>query len=242
MTRRRTPAPVVAGLLAVGLVALASGLGACDVPTGPRTSEPREVGDVSSVRLTTSGSLTIARGDVPGLTVTAAENVLPYLTSDVHDGVLVLGVQGGHPGAAAGDIRYELVLGDLQQLWVEGSGDVDADGASGERLDVQVDGSGDVVVHDVDVDEVSVSIQGSGVVALTGRATGQVVTVDGSGDYSAGDLTTRDATVSVAGSGDVDVAVSGRLGVQIAGSGSVTHTGGADVTSRVDGRGQVRQG
>ncbi|WP_448630101.1 GIN domain-containing protein [Cellulomonas soli] len=240
-SRRRTPARAVGPLLVAALLG-AVVLSGCDVPIGPQTAQRREVGSVTSVRLTTPGRLTIVRGEHPGLTVTAADNALPYLTSEVHDGVLVLGVQDAHEGAAAGAIAYDLVVDELEAVAVEGSGDVTATGATGDRLDVQVDGSGEVVVRDVDVDRVTVAIKGSGLVDVAGRAAAQVVSVDGSGGYGAADLTAQDAVVSVEGSGDVDVDVTGTLGVHIAGCGSVTHTGGAAVTAHVDGRGQVRQG
>lgn len=242
MTARRTRPPVVVAGLVLALVAGAAVLTGCDVPSGPQTTEQRDVGDVTSVRLTTSGDLTIEQGDTPQLTVTAAKDALPYLTSDTADGALELGVRSSHLGAATGTISYHLVVGDLEQVVVEGSGDVTADAATGERLDVQVDGSGDVDVRGVDVDVVTVTIEGSGAIGLTGRATGQAVRIEGSGDYRARSLDTQDATVSVEGSGDVEVTASGTLGVRISGSGSVTHAGGATVTSDVDGSGQVREG
>ncbi|NTW39162.1 MAG: DUF2807 domain-containing protein [Cellulomonadaceae bacterium] len=238
MTPRRTT--LVVGLAIAAAAALA--LTACGMPAGKQTTQERDVADVTSVRLLTSGTLTVEEGGTPSLTVTAGENVLGRLTSDVRDGVLVLGVDGSSLGAMTGSISYHLVVDRLDAVTVEGSGDVTADAATGTRLDVAVRGSGDVTVSGVDVRSVAVAIAGSGDVSLAGRADDQAVVIEGSGDYLAASLATRDATVSVEGSGDVDVDATGTLDVRIAGSGSVTHTGGAAVTSDVAGSGEVREG
>mgnify|MGYP000076511067 CR=1 FL=1 len=221
--------------------ALALGLTACGGPVGPRTTEERDVEDVTAVRLSTSGNLTVEQGDTPSLTITAGEEVLPRLTSEVRDGVLVLGLDRSGWGAV-GSIRYHLVLPELDAISVEGSGDVEADVADGQSLAVTVEGSGDVRVDAVDVEAVTVSIAGSGDVSLAGDAARQGVVVEGSGEYQGGGLRTEDTVVSIEGSGDVVVEVTDALEASIAGSGSVTHTGGAKVSSSIAGSGSVREG
>lgn len=234
MTTRRLLTIIATGSLALGLAA-------CGNPVGPRTTEERDVEDVSAVRLSTSGTLTVEQGDTTSLTVTAGEDVLPRLTSDVLDGVLVLGVERSGWGTV-GSVRYHLVVPELDAISIEGSGDVEVDVADGKTLAITVDGSGDVRVDDVDVEAVTVSIAGSGDVDLAGAAARQGVVVEGSGEYRGGGLRTEDAVVSVEGSGDVVVDVSDTLEVAIAGSGSVTHTGGAKVSSSVAGSGHVQEG
>lgn len=234
MNTRRLLTTIAAGSLALGLAA-------CANPVGPSTTEERDVEDVTAVRLSTSGNLTVEQGDTASLTVTAGEDVLPRLTSDVRDGVLVLGVERSGWGTV-GSVRYHLVVPELDAISVEGSGDVEVDVADAKTLAITVDGSGDVRVDDVDVEAVTVSIAGSGDVDLAGAAARQGVVVEGSGEYRGAGLRTEDAVVSIEGSGDVVVDVSDTLEVAIAGSGSVTHTGGAKVSSRVAGSGHVQEG
>lgn len=226
--------------VALVLAAATLGVAGCSaVGGGPTTTEERTVDGVRAVDLRTSGSLTVELGDAPSLTITAREGVLDELTSDVEDGTLVLGREGGPRWGTPGRIEYTLVVTELEALAVRGSGDVEADGATGGRLSVTVEGSGDVAVRGVEVDTLDGQVAGSGGLVLAGRAGTQNVVVEGSGGYDGADLVTREAVVAVRGSGDADVHVTERLDVQVDGSGSVRHTGGAQVTSDVDGSGDV---
>ncbi|MCL3862451.1 GIN domain-containing protein [Actinotalea sp. K2] len=227
-------------LVLAGCGALSYGSSSVDV--GPSTTEEREISDVTGVELATSGTVTIEHGDGPALTVTAGEKVLPHLTSEVRDGVLVLGTTGGSRWGIRGPISYHLVLEELDAISIRGSGDVHADAASGDGLAVTVSGSGDARVQDVAVDDVAVEISGSGDVELAGVARRQQISISGSGRYAGGGVSSDHALVAVRGSGGVAVDVTGTLDVVISGSGSVTHTGGAQVTSTVVGSGSVRQG
>src|SRR5690625_6542102 len=51
--------------------------------TGPSTTQEREIETVSVVELDTSGELNVVTGDHAALTVTAGENVIDRLTSEV---------------------------------------------------------------------------------------------------------------------------------------------------------------
>ncbi|WP_250446211.1 head GIN domain-containing protein [Actinotalea sp. C106] len=235
MTLRPLPAVLTA---VVGLVVLA-GCGST-AAVGPRTTETREIAEVTAVELATSGDLTVEHGTSPSLTVTAGERVLPRLTSEVDDGVLRLGTERSFGWRGPGAVSYHLVVTDLEAVELAGSGDITVDRADGETLAVSIQGSGAVRVDGVDVQGAAVSVAGSGDVVLGGRAAELQVSIEGSGAYEGEGLTSRDAAVSIAGSGDVDVEATRTLDVSIAGSGSVTHGGGARVTSDIQGSGDLR--
>jgi len=232
------PALSSRALTVVAAGALVLGLAGCGGPdAGPRGTDVRPVGDVSSVRLASAGTLTIEQGDTPGLTVTAGARTLPHVTSAVHDGVLVLDVDSAW--VRTGGVTYHLVLPAVDAITVDGSGVVAADAASGDRVAVTVRGSGHVDVAHVSAPEVAVTVAGSGSVSLAGRTVHQRVVITGSGAYDAEGLASRTADVDVAGSGRAELDASQQLNVAIAGSGSVTHTGPAVVTSHVAGSGEV---
>ncbi|MBB2923052.1 head GIN domain-containing protein [Cellulomonas cellasea] len=233
--------PVLA-VASAGALLLLTGCGAAAF--GPERTEERPADGVTAVELATSGTLVVEQGDEPSLTVTAGRNVLAQLTSEVRDGVLVLDHDDRPGWSRTGKVEYLLVVDRLDAVRVEGSGQVRVDDgvAAGDELTILVEGSGDVRVEGIDVEEVVASNQGSGSIALAGTAERQSVTLDGSGGYDATDLRTREAAVAVEGSGGAQVDVTGTLEASVSGSGSVTHTGGARVTSDVDGSGSVREG
>ncbi|MGY1605296.1 GIN domain-containing protein [Geodermatophilus sp. SYSU D00815] len=191
---------------------------------------------VTGVRLQTSGTLSIT----PALAGTAGSVIIDRLTSDVDDGILVLGLAG--PGASLGDVRYTLTLPRVDSLVVKGSGDVVAESVPSDSLSIAVDGSGQVEVSGVAVDRLDVALTGSGTVEAEGSAGTQEVLVQGSGDYAAVSLDSRRATVTVSGSGNAEVRVTETLAAVVEGSGDIRHSGGADVTSTVEDSGEVVEG
>ncbi|TRW46946.1 DUF2807 domain-containing protein [Georgenia yuyongxinii] len=222
------------------VLGLAMGLTACSagIDAGPARTEERDVAGATAVVLATSGDLTIRQGQTAGLTVTAGENVLDQLTSDVRDGVLELEATGSRV-LGVGDIRYELVLPEVHAVSVTGSGDVEADVETGPELGLQTSGSGSITFRDLAVKDLTVEVTGSGSVRVDGSADTQRATITGSGEYSAADLASDMATVAVSGSGGADVAVDGTLDARVSGSGDILYSGDAQVSSEVSGSGSV---
>jgi len=231
--------PALIGFLAASFALVGCGV-VVDGGLGETATEKRDIDDVTAVSLATGGGLTITTGEAPALTVTAGEDVIDRLTSEVHDGILVLDVERGHFGNL-GRITYELVLPAVDEIRVDGSGDVDAELTPTDELTLTLNGSGDITAREVEVEELTVEVAGSGTVDLAGSAGRQAVSIEGSGDYEGADLESEDAAVSVAGSGDADVHATRTLDAVIEGSGSIVHSGGATVTSHVAGSGDVEE-
>lgn len=232
---RRTTA-LAAGAVGAGLVL---GLTGCVGGGGPVVSRDVEIDDVRSVELASSGDLTVRRGDTPSLTVRAPEGTQDRLVSEVRDGVLVLDAHGSFGFQDLGDVEYELVVGELQQVLISGSGDVTGSDVTGDELRVLISGSGSIEIDGVDADEVAASIDGSGDVELSGRTATARFGIDGSGGIEAEDLRADDVEAAIGGSGSIEVHAARRLDASIGGSGSVTYAGDPEVTSQVDGSGDV---
>lgn len=233
---RRTTAAAVAGAVGAGLVL---GLAGCAGGGGPTVSRDVAIEDVRSVELASSGDLTVRRGDTPSLTVRAPEGTQERLVSEVRDGVLVLDARGSFGFQNLGDVEYELVVSELEQVVITGSGDVTASDVAGDRLQVGISGSGSIELDGVDADQVQAAIDGSGGIELSGRATTAALGIEGSGDIDAEDLRADEVDATIGGSGSIAVHAERRLAASIGGSGSVTYTGDPEVTSEVDGSGDV---
>jgi hypothetical protein len=229
-------ARVVVTVSAAAVLGVGTGCASFADP-GPARSEDRTVDGVSRVRLETSGSLAVTEGGAPRLTVTAGEAVLDTLTSEVDDGVLVLGTRPGTH--RLGTVRYELVVPELDALTVTGSGDASVSGVPGDALEVVTTGSGDVDLTGVAATRLVAELSGSGSLTAAGSTGSQQVTVSGSGDYRAEQLRSEEAAVTVSGSGDARVQVTGHLQADVTGSGDVLYSGRPEVESTVAGSGDV---
>lgn len=227
-------------LLAAGAIAATVlGLAGCGyVSAGPTATEDREVPQgATGVQVVGTGAVAFHPGD-PALTITAGRNALERIDSEERSGVLHLDVDGGFLNSP-GPIDYELSLPELDTVAIEGSGAVSGAVAPADRLTVRIDGSGDVALTDIDAEDVTVVISGAGAVELRGNVDHLDVRIAGSGEFRGDGLTATTAIASIEGSGEVEVNATGTLDASISGSGTIVHTGGAEVTEHIDGVGEV---
>ena len=230
------------------IAALALALSACsalafgtwDIVRGNGTVrlESRDVPPFTGIANQGSGLVRFSQGPSRQVTVEADTNILPYIETEVRDGVLILRTR---PGTSVNPTRlvFRITAPDLGSVGIQGSGDfrmetpLDTD-----RLAVEIEGSGSVE-GDIDVDAVEAIIEGSGGISLRGIAPAARFEIEGSGSIEAADLSSVDARVVIQGSGSVTLRATGTLDVDISGSGSVRHRGGAKVTVRDTGSGSV---
>ena len=207
---------VVLAMLTVMLLA------ACSITrgSGQITSESRQVSGFSKVELSGSGELTIEQTGTESLTISAEENLLPKLTSEVSDDTLVLRSTSNAKIIPTQPIKYSLTVKDLSGL--------------------AVSGSGSVTISKLATAALSTNISGSGAVTASGTADQQDLKISGSGRYQAEQLTSKTVKVDMSGSGVASVHASDALDLHMSGSGTLTYTGDPkQVTQQISGSGKV---
>jgi hypothetical protein len=217
-----------AGVLgaAVLLVTLAgcgdwTGPNADVVGNGRLATQARPVAGFAGVTLSGAGRLIIEQTGREALTITAEDNILPLLTSEVRNGSLILGTAPNVSLHPTREIVYRLEVRDLYEIVVSGAGEIEAVG--------------------VDTPELHVVISGAANVRVQGVADWQGLVISGAGHYVAHDLFSLIATVTVSGSGSALVRVSDRLEATVSGSGLVEYIGSPWVDAEVSGTGVVRR-
>ena len=231
-----------------GLALSAVAATACDVNVGPGElvqgsgtvkTESRDVRGFDSVEVAGTGTLVITQGDSEHLTISAEDNILPKLTSEVVNGRLELHPQSNTQLNTSQPIRYMLAVKQLKDVRLAGAGDVQARSLDADQLDIAVAGSGNTNIGRLTARTLTVTVSGSGTATIAGQATQQNVTISGSGRYRAADLQSRRASIQINGSGDCAVSVADSLNVTIAGSGNVTYVGSPTVNQTILGSGSV---
>jgi len=220
-TRSRTGAAVVGALAVLLLAGCGVSLPGGTTGTGAVKTETRTVSGFTAVELAGNGNVTVQQNGTESLTISAEENLLPLLTSEVVDGTLKLGVKDGARVDTSQPITYQVTVKALSGLDLGGSGNQTASGVKTASLRVRV--------------------AGSGMVTATGTADAQNVQIAGSGTYRGTGLASKTASVDSAGSGTAELSVSDRLDVKIIGSGTVTYTGSPQVTQSVIGSGTLQK-
>ena len=209
-------------LLAVVATVLSAGCGGQSVRgSGNVITEPRTVSGFKEVSLRGGGRLTVDQNGTESLTITADENLLPYLTSEVSGNHLILGTREHANLSPSKDIVYKLTVKDLNRLEVAGDGSADARGIHTERLTVVVAGSGSL--------------------SAAGNADEQEIMIAGSGDYRGADVRSKAVKINIMGSGNADLNASDKLDATIMGSGDIKYTGSPIVSQNILGSGSVQK-
>lgn len=189
------------------------------VGSGSVSSEPRAVSGFRGVSLSGAGRLLVDRTGFESLTITAEDNILPLLTSEVVGGLLELGVATGRSIRTSREILYEVNATTFDRLRISGAGDVEAAGIQTSHFRVDISGAGNVTAF--------------------GRAEAQEIAISGAARYDAEGVTSREATVRVSGAGFARVRVSHRLDADVSGTAVIEYYGNPVVN--VTGNGTVRR-
>jgi hypothetical protein len=208
--------------VALALLTVALLLAACSVTrgSGQLASESRPVTGFTKVELSGTGELTIEKTGTESLAISAEDNLLPLLTSEVSGDTLVLGTKRNTEIVTTKPINYALTVKDLTGLTLSGSGNIRLSNLSTTRL--------------------TTKISGSGTITASGTADDQDLDISGSGRYQADQLASKTVSAGISGSGTASVLVSDALDVRISGSGTLTYTGDPTrVTQDVSGSGKL---
>lgn len=188
------------------------------VPSAATITEPRAIAGVYAVTLQAVGHVRIALGGAESLTISAPENVMPLLTSEVSAGRLILGRDSGSYEGQASDIQYEISLQQLDELALEGVGAILA-----ERVETSL---------------FSARVNGVGEIRASGRADRQEVQVAGVGGYIAPTLESRVTHVNIS-AGNAVVWATERLEGWVGFGCTLEYWGDPEVS--IQGRGTVRR-
>ncbi len=246
LQRFRGTAGVFAGI--VCLVVISSSAAAYGIAepagriigSGRSTTETRNISGFTKIVVAGSGDAVVTPGTRYHVSVIADDNLLPYITTDVEGGTLVLGKKPNMSYRTSSRIRYEISLPELVGVQISGSGNCVINAtAKSSRFDASISGSGSVR-GPVNVGALTVGISGSGNINLSGRTDREDVRVSGSGTVDCRSLRANSANVSIGGSGDVWLVAHQSLDGTISGSGTLHYSGQARPNVRASGSGGIR--
>jgi len=189
--------------------------------SGKIITEKRNVSGFDSIDFSGSGKLEIDQNGDESLSITADDNLLPLLTSEVKGTRLVLNVRSDSRVRPSQRIVYKIGVNKLNE--VACAGDTSA------------------VLRSIHGDTLKLEISGSGDITADGSSDRQEVSIAGSGKYSGGALKSKSVSINITGSGDAVVAASEKLEVNVAGSGSIKYIGEPKITQNIMGSGTIAQ-
>ena len=188
---------------------------------GKPATETRAVAAFTAIEATGVGRLKLLVGEADSLKISADENILPLIKSEVKDGVLVLSTTGATRSKT--DIIFEATAKTIKRLENSGTVSINASGFNGGDL--------------------SVATSGVGSIALSGRVDSLKVELSGVGSLEADELTADRVTTNLSGVGSAAVRAQKSIHGSVSGIGSLTWKGTAtEVSTNVSGIGRVSKG
>lgn len=187
--------------------------------------ENRDVPDFKGVKTSGSIDVEIQTGNQYHVTVQNDENLIPYVMTEVRDGVLNIHYKDGF-SMIHDHAKVWVTSPAIGKLVVSGSADIKSNGviSNSDQIEINTSGSGDIEAE-VDAPSVKATSSGSGNITLSGRTKDFECRISGSGDANCADLKSENAKIRVSGSSNVHVFASVNLKVNVTGSGDVYYAG-----------------
>ena len=166
--------------------------------SGTIKEESRYVGDFSSVSVEQGISANISVGSKRSVAVSADDNLLPLVRTEVKDGRLKIGITDRNV-KTSNPIRVNVTTPELTYVAASSGSSVTVEGTTGSTF--QADGSGGAVltVNKANAEEMKVAASGGGRVKVSGTAKDLKLYVSGGSSVKATDVPAT--SVSITGSG-----------------------------------------
>jgi hypothetical protein len=231
---------LVVVLLAAGIFIFPS----CEkvVGEGPLVTQTRSVGNFSGVSSEMSGKVNFAIAPEYKVEITAQQNILDVLNTNVVNGVLHIDFKDNVRVRQHEDLLINITAPYADYFRLSGSGNMNVQGdITANNLKVTLSGSGDIAVQRaVIADKIDADISGSGNINIAnGSTVNEDVDISGSGKVEMPGVNAESAVTHTSGSGDVKLAVSKNLDAHITGSGSVYYHGNPIISTHISGSGRV---
>lgn len=205
---------------------------------GIRASEGRVITAFDKVKSSGEFEIHITNGDTYEVIVSAEENIISYIETQVSNGTLSIDTE--EHTKIRNDLPMEvfITLPELEAIKLSGSGTITTDYFICDKMELTVSGSGKITTA-CDAREVKASVSGSGTIRISGTADNADYRISGSGNIKASDLSINKCKTAISGSGDMWVAVDQSLNAHISGSGNVYYYGDPNIETHISGSGNV---
>ena len=209
--------------------------------SGVMTTQERALTSFSSVEFEGPFDITILQGNESTMSVTADEQIQPFITSEYADnGTLLIRIKKGYDLPNRSDIRIQITAPSWKGISLSGSGDLrSSDTLTGDFLNIESNGSGEMDLL-LNYQSVTAELNGSPELSMKGSSNSLAITSNGSGEIDAMGLVCQSVSFLASGSTDAELYADSSLNVTVNGSGNVLYSGNAsDVKSRMNGSGQL---
>ncbi len=210
--------------------------------SGVIKSDTRKLAAFETVSVNYPAKVTVKQGTSNSIVITADDNLLKQISTEIKDGVLTIENSEGNWNdrvKPSKGVQIEITLKDVSKIVLPSAGTLLVTDLKTDSLELIVSGAGDVTLANLKVNTLDVTLSGAGSITADGTAESLGVRISGFGDFKGGDLQSQTANVRITGAGSSTVWVEKTLTASISGAGDIKYYGDPSVDETVSGAGNV---
>lgn len=209
--------------------------------SGPVVSEQRNISNYTAIDLQLNATIHYTEADSFSMEIIAQQNVLNEISTDVHDGNLVIRLPWDTKIISYSAITINIAAPAVSDFTVSGSGNIYSNNTLHVlNSDFNISGSGKIEMASIETNDIDIRISGSGKLVVNGgTSTSAALTISGSGNVDIENVRCEQVEVNTSGSGDAIVFAANTLDVKISGSGKVYYAGNPTITKSISGSGKL---
>jgi hypothetical protein len=222
--------------------------------------ETRRVTSFNQIENSTSFDIIYRNADTLGISISAEQNILDYIETNVYDNCLEIRTSPGsicldyteRPvitvtspslkkviNSGSGEFLAGRMSGETVYIKLSGSGDISVENIIGNNIDLTLSGSGDIEIKESSCSNSDCLLSGSGNISINGDCEDAHLKITGSGNIYSSDFVTNSASIIISGSGSAFTTIEEYLNGLISGSGNIYVSGNPDIVQTVTGSGRI---
>jgi hypothetical protein len=210
-------------LLFIAIIAISACNSDCIKGSGNSKSEDRSISDFSKIEFGGNIKLTIYQDGNTSMNITADDNILKEIETNVNGDVLKIRMKGNY--CNLGPIEIVLHTKKLDGIDASGSAEIiSANPINSDNFDLKLSGNSKVDL-DLVTGRLKTETSGSAEINLKGQAREHILDMSGSTQLSAFDLVVGDYKIESSGSSDCKINVLNTLNVKSSGASNIQYKG-----------------
>ncbi len=183
-------------------------------------TETRTIGSFDEIEVRDAIDLYITQGDVPSIEIEADDNIIEYIKTEVHNGVLEIGTPNIRI-KNADKMNVHITVTDLSRLYAAGASDVYIkDVLKVPSLKMEMRGASDFE-GEIEVGKFEGHFSGASDADIEGKAGESKIKLSGSSDFMGKRFVMESCTLKASGSSDAELKVEKILDVRASGSSDI---------------------